>query len=99
MVGDQTVKEVDIVLAESAEVLELVDGGALQGELRQATGLLGFVALGARGSEAVGAQVLADIGRVGGVIVGISRRSISGLRSGVSGVVSRPCETMRDGAG
>lgn len=75
MVGDQTVEEVDIVLAEGAEVLELVDGGVLQGELRQAASLLGFVALGARRSEAVGAQVLADVGRVGGIVVGVTVES------------------------
>jgi hypothetical protein len=75
VVGDQTVEEVDIVLAESAEVLELVDGGVLQGELRQAAGLLGFVAFGARRSEAVGAQVLANVGRVGGIVVGVTVES------------------------
>ena len=66
----------DVVLAEGAQVEELVDGGALQTELGETAGLLGLVALGARGSEAVGAQVLADVGGVGSVIVGISYDSL-----------------------
>lgn len=76
MVRHQTVEEVNIVLAQGAEVEELVDGGALQTELGETAGLLGLVALGARGSEAVGAQVLADVGGVGSVIVGISYDSL-----------------------
>jgi len=72
MIGDQTVEEVHVVLAESAEILELVDGGVLQTQLCQTPGLLGFVALGAGRSEAVGAQVFANVDRVGGVIVRVS---------------------------
>lgn len=72
VVGDQTVEEVDVVLAQSAEVLEFVDGGVLQTQLGQTPGLLGFIALGTGRSEAVGAQVLANVGRVGGVIVCVS---------------------------
>ena len=51
----------NIVLAQSAKVQELFDRGALQTQLCQAAGLLCLVTLGARRSEAVGAQVLADI--------------------------------------
>lgn len=72
VVGHHTVEEVDIVLAQSAQVEELVDGGVLQAQLGKAAGLLGLVALGARRGETVGAQVLADVGRVGGIIIGIS---------------------------
>lgn len=72
MVGDQAVEQVHIVLAESAEIQELVDGSVLQTQLCQTTCLLCFVTLGARRSEAVGAKVLANVGWVGGVIVGIS---------------------------
>lgn len=72
VVGDQTIEEVHIVLAESAEIQEFVDGGVLQAQLCQTPGLLGFVALGAGRSEAVGAEILADVGRVGGVIVGVT---------------------------
>lgn len=61
VVGDQTVEEVDIVLAQGAEILELVDIGALQTQLSQATCLLSLVALGTGRSQAVCAQVLADI--------------------------------------
>lgn len=61
VVGHQTVEQVNIVLAQSAEVEELVDGGVLETELGEATSLLCFVVLGARRSETVCAQVLADI--------------------------------------
>lgn len=61
MVGDQAIEEVDIVLAQSAEILELVDLGVLQSQLGQASCLLGLVALGAGRSQAVCAQVLANI--------------------------------------
>lgn len=61
MVGDQTVEEMNIVLAQSAEILELVDIGVFQTQLGQASGLLGLVALGTRGSQAVCAQVLANV--------------------------------------
>lgn len=61
MVGDQTVEEMDIVLAQSTEILELVDIGVLQTQLGQASGLLGLVALGTGRSQAVCAQVLANI--------------------------------------
>jgi hypothetical protein len=74
VVGDQTVEKVDIVFAQSAEILELVDGGVLQTKLGQASCLLGLVALGARRSQAVCAQVLANVRRVGGVIVGVTRK-------------------------
>lgn len=61
VVGHQTVEQVNIVLAKCAEVEELVDGGVLETELGEAAGLLCFVTLGARRSEAVCAQVLANI--------------------------------------
>jgi hypothetical protein len=61
VVGDQTVEEMNIVLAQSAEILELVDIGVFQTQLGQASGLLGLVALGTRRSQAVCAQVLANV--------------------------------------
>lgn len=72
VVGDQAIEEMHIVLAQGAEIQKLVDFGVLQTQLCQTPGLLGFVALGAGRSEAVGAEVLADVGRVGGVIVGVT---------------------------
>lgn len=39
MVGDQTVKQVDIVLAEGAEVEEFVDGGLFEGQLGETWGV------------------------------------------------------------
>lgn len=50
-----------VVLAQGAKIEELFDGGALQTQLSQASSFLCFVVLGARGSETVGAQVLANI--------------------------------------
>lgn len=44
MIRHQAVEEVDIVLAQSAEVLELVDLGLLQSQLSQASRLLRLVA-------------------------------------------------------
>jgi hypothetical protein len=61
VVGHETVEEVHIVLAQSAEVEEFIDRGVLKTELSQASCLLSLVALGARRSEAVSAQVLADV--------------------------------------
>jgi hypothetical protein len=61
VVGHETVEEVHIVLAQSAEVEEFIDGGVLKTKLGQASCLLGFVSLGARRSEAIRAQVLADV--------------------------------------
>lgn len=72
VVGDHAVEEVNIVLAQILQVEELVNGGVLQSQLGEAASLLGFVALGARRCEAICAQVLANVGRVGSVIVGIS---------------------------
>ena len=61
MVVDHTVEQVNIVLAEVLQVKELVDRSVLQTQLSQAASLLGFVTLGARRSETVGAQVLANV--------------------------------------
>jgi hypothetical protein len=72
VVGDHAVEQVDIVLAQILQVKELIDGSVLQSQLGQAASLLSFVALGARRCEAICAQVLANVGRVGSVIVGIS---------------------------
>ena len=91
VVRDQTVEQVDIVLAESAEVEELVDGGLLKSQLSEAcmsistqitasilrlyvrtASLLSLVRLRTRGGQAVGAEIFADVGRVGRVIVGIA---------------------------
>ena len=72
VVSDQAVEKVDIVLEQRDQVEKLVDGSGLQTQLSQTSCLLCLVALGTGRGEPVGAQVLADIGWVGGVIVGIS---------------------------
>lgn len=72
MVCHQTVEEVNIILANGAQVEEFVDGGVFETQLSQASCLLDFVALCARRSEAVGAEVFADVGRVGGIVVGVT---------------------------
>lgn len=61
VVCHQAVEQMHIVLAQGAKIEELVDGGALQTQLSQTSSLLCFVVLGARRSETVGAQVLANI--------------------------------------
>lgn len=84
----------DIVLAQSAEVQEFVDGGVFQTQLCQTSCLLDFVALGAGRSEAVGAQVFADVGRVGGVIVGVAvkpHKSVNGLENTFTVRYCIPC--------
>lgn len=90
MVRHQTVEQVHVVLAKSAEIEELVDFGVLQSQLGQASCLLGLVALGTRRSEAVGAQVLADVRRIGSVIVGgvtiVSTISFSLLLPGIDSI-------------
>lgn len=94
MVGDHAVEQVNIVLAQILQVEELVNRSVLQSQLGEAASLLGFVALGARWCEAICAQVLANVGRVGSVIVGISisskeENSVSGYADG-KGSLNRP---------
>ena len=54
VVSDHSVEQVHIVFAQCAEIEELVDRSVLQPQLGQTPSLLGFIALGARGSETVG---------------------------------------------
>lgn len=72
MVSDQTVEEVHIVLADGAQIEEFVDGSVLETQLCQASCLLDFVALCAGRSQTVGAEVFADVSRVGGIVIGVT---------------------------
>ncbi len=93
MICNQAVKQVHIVLAESAEVEEFVNCCLLQAKLSETYGLvstpavstntntiihtpcfLDLVAFCTGRSQTVGAEVLADVGRVGGVIVLFTNR-------------------------
>lgn len=87
MIDDQAVEQMHIVLAQSAEIQELVDGRGLQRQLRQAARLLRLIVLDGRWGQAVGAEIFANVGRVRCIAVAftvcLSRRSQVRDKNGV----------------
>ena len=89
MVRHETVEQVHVVLANRAEVEEFINGRVLQGQLsetcqelvgwreswmgRRTARLLDLVGLRTRGSQTVRAEILADVGRVRGVVIRLPR--------------------------
>ena len=68
VIHHQTVEQMVVVLAQSAEIEVFVYWGLLESQLCQASCLLDLVALDAGGSQAVGSEVLANVRRVCGII-------------------------------
>jgi len=85
VVDHQPVEQVDVGVAQVAEIEVLVDGGGLERQLLQASRRLRLVALDVGRDEAVGAEVFPGGRRVGGVIIPSDR----GGSAGVGGRVHR----------